>query len=69
MQEMGFMELPAAKEIMEGPVTCKQYKAYEPEGRLPAAEERQYVVCKINISYSSDVEAETPILWPPDAKS
>ena len=69
MQGMGFMELPAAKEIMEGPVTCKQYKVYEPEGRLPAAEERQYVVRKINISYSSDVEAKTPVLWSPDAKS
>ena len=50
-------------------MTCKQYKVYETEGRLPAAEERQCVVCKTNISYGSDVEAETPILWPPDAKS
>ena len=63
------MELPEAKEIMEGPVTCKHYQAYEPERRLPAAEERQCVVCKLNISYGSDVEAETPILRPPDAKS
>ena len=43
------------EKTLESPLDCKDIKPVNPKG--------------INREYSSDAEAEAPILWPPDAKN
>ena len=46
------------EKTLESPLDCKESKPVNPEGNQP----RLFIG-------RTDVEAETPILWPPDAKS
>ena len=46
------------EKTLESPLDCKEIKPVNPEGNQP----------RIFIG-RADVEAETTILWPPDAKS
>ena len=45
-------------EAFESPLDCKEIKPVHPKG------DQSWVFIR-----RTDVEAETPILWPPDAKS
>ena len=47
-----------AGEDSESPLDCKEIKAVNPKGNQP-----------LIFIGRTDHEAETPILWPPDAKS
>ena len=46
------------KKTLESPLDCKEIKAVSPKGNQPGI-----------YSERTDVEAESPVLWPPDAKS
>ena len=46
------------EKILESPLDCKEIKPVYPKGNQP-----QILIGKTNI------EAEVPVLWPPDAKS
>ena len=46
------------KKILESPLDCKEIQPVHPKG------DQSWVFIG-----STDVEAETPILWPPDANS
>ena len=46
------------KKILESPLNCKEIQLVHPKG------DQSWV-----FTGSTDVETETPILWPPDAKS
>ena len=46
------------EKTLESPLDCKEIKAVHPKGN-------QFWI----FIWRTDVEAETPILWPPDAKS
>ena len=46
------------KKTLESPLDCKEVQPVHPKG------DRSWV-----FNGGSDVEAETPVLWPPDAKS
>ena len=46
------------EKTLESPLDSKEIKPTQPKGNKPCIFIRR-----------SDVEAETPILWPPDAKS
>ena len=46
------------KKILESPLDCKEIQLVHPKGH------QSWV-----FTGRTDVEAETPILWPPDAKS
>ena len=45
------------EKTLESPLDCKEIKPVNPKGNQPC------------IYIGTDVEAETPILWPPDAKN
>ena len=46
------------KKTFESPLNCKEIQLVHPEGNQPCVFIRR-----------TDAEAETPILWPPDAKN
>ena len=46
------------EKTLESPLDCKEFQPVHPEG------DQSWVYIG-----RTDVEAETPILWPPDAKS
>ena len=46
------------EKTLESPLDCKEIKPVNPKGNQP-----------VMFIGRSDTEAETPILWPPDAKS
>ena len=46
------------EKTLESPLDCKEIKAVSPKGNQPGI-----------YSERTDVEAESPVLWPPDAKS
>ena len=48
----------AGEKTLENPLDCKEIKSVNPKG------DQSWVFIG-----RTDVEAETPILWPPDAKS
>ena len=48
----------ALEKTLEGPLDCKEIQPVHPKG------DQSWVVIG-----KTDVEAETPIFWPPDAKS
>ena len=46
------------EKTLEGPLDCKEIQLVNPKGNQPWI-----------LIGKTDAEAETPILWPPDAKS
>ena len=48
----------SSREHSESPLDCKEIKLVSPKGNQPRI-----------FTGRTDVEAETPILWPPDVKS
>ena len=46
------------EKTLESPLDCKEIKPVNPKGNQP-----------VMFIGRTDAEAETPILWPPDAKS
>ena len=46
------------EKTLESPLDCKEVKPVNPKGNEPSI-----------FIEKTEVEAETPILWPPDAKS
>ena len=57
-QRIDAFELWFKKKIPENPLDCKEIQPVHPKGN------QSWVFIG-----ETDVEAETPILWPPDAKS
>ena len=51
------------EKTLESPLDCKEIQPVHPKGNQP------WVFTGTPIALWIDVEAETPILWPPDAKS
>ena len=57
-QRIDAFELWVLEKTLESPLDCKQIKPVHPKG------DQSWVFIG-----RTDVEAETPVLWPPDAKS
>ena len=57
-QRINAFELWVLEKTLESPLDCKEIQPDHPKG-----DESWLLIGK------TDVEAETPILWPPDAKS
>ena len=57
-QRIDAFELVVLEKTLENPLDCKEIQPVYPKG------DQSWV-----FSGRTDVEAETPILWPPDAKS
>ena len=58
LQRIDAFELWCWRRLFESPLDCKEIQPVHPEG------DQSWVFIG-----STDAEAETPILWPPDAKS
>ena len=57
-QRIEAFELWCWEKTLESPLDCKEIQSVHPKG------DQSWVFIE-----GTDVEAETPILWPPDAKS
>ena len=57
-QRIDAFELCVLEKTLESPLDCKEIKPVHPEGN------QSWVFIE-----RTDAEAETPILWPPDAKN
>ena len=57
-QRIDAFELVVLEKTLESPLDCKEIQSVHPKG------DRSWV-----FTGRTDVEAETPILWPPDEKS
>ena len=50
------------EKTLESPLDCKEIQPLHPKGEQSLFNNRVFIL-------RTDVEAETPIFWPPDAKS
>ena len=57
-EELMLLKCVVLEKTLESPLDCKEIQPVHPKG------DQSWVLIE-----RTDIEAETPILWPPDAKS